>query len=255
LFFQGGLIYIVDKTTYAILDKFSIKRILFCAAGDKQITSLGFTTASEPQEADGAGPAETETFECHVFDFPAVDKMELALAQIAASFGNFEGEDGRDGGQIDALRYELEVSIVVSEQDGATRKWTHCPFFKNTFKLRSTTSRLQFTFTFSQTSKQSLLVDQGFSVSIGKALSVEAAQTPELRNEAFIAMQMVSSSAVSLIRRRRRRRRRHRFRRLIPSVASMRASMRATHPRVVSFGMSHYLTCCRARGCRWTAVQ
>lgn len=193
----GGLIYIVDKTSYAILEKFSIKRILFCAGGEKQTASLGFTTVLETEETDGAGPAEL--FECHVFDFPAKDKMDLAMAQIAASFGNFDQSDEREGGQMDALRYDFEVSIAVCEHDPTTGKWSHCPFFKGTFKLRSTTGRLQFTFTLTQTSKQSLLFDSGFSVSIGKTLSVEAAQTDELRSEAFIAMQMVSSAQVGLI--------------------------------------------------------
>lgn len=195
----GGLIYIVDHETYAVLDKYPIRRILFCAAGDPETTSLGFTLLeTEPTSATeasgGGGPAER--FECRVFDFPAEDKTQLALSQIAASFGKFEGASAGAGAPVDALRYTFEAAIAVAEEDAQKGGFSQCPVSKGSFKLRSATTKLHFTLTITQTSKQSLLIDQGFGLLIGKTLSISAAQTPELRGQAFQPMMMISSSKV-----------------------------------------------------------
>jgi hypothetical protein len=194
----GGLIYIVDHETYAVLDKYPIRRILFCAAGDPEMTSLGWTMLeTEPSSrGDGSDGGPAERFECRVFDFPAQDKTQLALAQIAASFGKIDGASAGGNSAANALRYTFEAAIAVAEEDPQKGGFSQCPVSKGSFKLRSATSKLHFTLTITQTSKQSLVIDQGFGLLIGKTLAISAAQTPELRGQAFQPMMMISSSKV-----------------------------------------------------------
>ena len=138
----GGLIYIVDHETYAVLDKYPIRCILFCAAGDPEETSLGFTMleAESASRGDGSEGGPAERFECRVFDFPAQDKTQLALAQIAASFGKIDGSSaggaGGSGSAANALRYTFEAAIAVAEEDPQKGGFSQCPVSKGSFKLR-----------------------------------------------------------------------------------------------------------------------
>eukprot|EP00047_Mylnosiga_fluctuans_P022539 m.121468 g.121468 ORF g.121468 m.121468 type:complete len:391 (+) comp9299_c0_seq4:3-1175(+) len=128
--------------------------------GPDRKSSISADQARQRNEAAWHLHKDPNRFFCHVFRFQSGIKAEHALQCIAHAFGRMQ--IGDDGKAADPYKYQFEVSVGISEDDG---KGSHqfCPMAKDTFKLRTEHAR-RLHITVTQCSSQHAIIERAFGV-------------------------------------------------------------------------------------------